>query len=280
MDVVDAVVQHKRAARPPGLPGPRQAATSCAPRCAAAAPPAPSAKTTSRPAQVAAVLDAVDVDVLDRTELILTVFSSHARSLEGTLQVHLAQLQYELTRVRGQGQILSRLGAGTDMRGPGEQKLEVDRRVIRQRIQTLRGRIERMARTRRTQRAPPRARRPAADRPGRLHQRRQVDAAERAHRRRRRGPRPPLRDARPDHALVPLPRPRLPDHRHGRLHPQAAAPAGRRLRLDARGDAHGRPAAHRRRRQPSPPTRSPRTRRRSPTCSPRSARATCRACSS
>ena len=105
------------------------------------------------PAQVAAVLDAVDVDVLDRTELILSVFARHARSLEGRLQVDLAQLQYELTRVRGQGQVLSRLGAGTDMRGPGEQKLEVDRRVIRQRIQTLRGRIERMARTRRTQRA-------------------------------------------------------------------------------------------------------------------------------
>ena len=89
------------------------------------------------PAQVAAVLDAVDVDVLDRTELILSVFASTRTPLEGTLQVDLAQLQYELTRVRGKGQVLSRLGAGTDMRGPGEQKLEVDRRVIRQRIQQL-----------------------------------------------------------------------------------------------------------------------------------------------
>ncbi len=105
------------------------------------------------PAQVAAVLDAVDVDVLDRTELILTVFSRHAHSLEGTLQVHLAQLEYELTRMRGKGLILSRLGAGVDMRGPGETKLEVDRRVVRRRIQTLRGRIEQMAKTRRTQRA-------------------------------------------------------------------------------------------------------------------------------
>jgi len=105
------------------------------------------------PAQVAAVLDAVDVDVLDRTELILTVFSKHAHSLEGTLQVHLAQLEYELTRMRGKGMILSRLGAGVDMRGPGETKLEVDRRVVRKRIQTLRRRIEHMAATRRTQRA-------------------------------------------------------------------------------------------------------------------------------
>jgi GTPase len=105
------------------------------------------------PVQVAAVLDAVDVDVLDRTELILTVFSKHAHSLEGTLQVNLAQLEYELTRVRGKGLVLSRLGAGVDMRGPGETKLEVDRRVMRRRIQTLRRRIGRMAATRRTQRA-------------------------------------------------------------------------------------------------------------------------------
>ncbi len=105
------------------------------------------------PAQQAAVLDAVDVDVLDRTELILSVFAKHAHSLEGTLQVHLAQLEYELTRMRGKGLILSRLGAGVDMRGPGETKLEVDRRVIRKRIQTLRRRIERMSQTRRVQRS-------------------------------------------------------------------------------------------------------------------------------
>jgi GTP-binding protein HflX len=105
------------------------------------------------PAQVAAVLDAVDADVLDRTELILTVFSKHAHSLEGTMQVHLAQLEYELTRMRGKGLVMSRLGAGVDMRGPGETKMEVDRRVVRKRIQTLRRRIDQMARTRRTQRA-------------------------------------------------------------------------------------------------------------------------------
>ena len=105
------------------------------------------------PAQVAAVLDAVDADVLDRTELILTVFSKHAHSLEGTMQVHLAQLEYELTRMRGKGLLMSRLGAGVDMRGPGETKMEVDRRVVRKRIQTLRGRIDQMAKTRRTQRS-------------------------------------------------------------------------------------------------------------------------------
>jgi GTP-binding protein HflX len=152
MDVVGVVVQHKARPDPRAYLGPgklselREAVRRSGATCAVC-------EDDLTPAQVAAVLDVVDVDVLDRTELILTVFADHARSLEGRLQVDLAQLQYELTRVRGQGQVLSRLGAGTDMRGPGEQKLEVDRRVIRQRIQTLRGRIERMARTRRTQRA-------------------------------------------------------------------------------------------------------------------------------
>ena len=163
-EIVELVALGRDGRRRPGraaqatcpIPAPTWApasCTSCAPRCADSGATCAVCEDDLTPAQVAAVLDAVDVDVLDRTELILSVFARHARSLEGRLQVDLAQLQYELTRVRGQGQVLSRLGAGTDMRGPGEQKLEVDRRVIRQRIQTLRGRIERMARTRRTQRA-------------------------------------------------------------------------------------------------------------------------------
>ena len=156
------------------------------------------------------------------------------------MQVHLAQLEYELTRMRGKGHILSRLGAGVNMRGPGETKLEVDRRVVRQRIQTLRRRIDHMARTRRTQRARRAARRGTADRPRRLHERRQVHAAQRAHRRRRLGARQAVRDARPHVAVVPLSRPRLRAHRHRRLHPQAAALAGRRLRLHPRGDDAGR----------------------------------------
>jgi len=152
MDLAGLVVQRKARPDPRSYLGPGKLVELRAAIAASGATCAVSEGDLT-PAQVAAVLDAVDVDVLDRTELILSVFARHARSLEGRLQVDLAQLQYELTRVRGQGQIMSRLGAGTDMRGPGEQKLEVDRRVIRQRIQTLRGRIERMARTRRTQRA-------------------------------------------------------------------------------------------------------------------------------
>jgi GTP-binding protein HflX len=151
MNVAGQVVQHKRRPDPRTYLGPgklaelRAAVAESGATCAVC-------EDDLTPGQVAAVLDALDVDVLDRTELILSVFSRHAHSLEGRLQVDLAQLQYELTRVRGQGHVMSRLGAGTDMRGPGEQKLEVDRRVIRQRIQTLRGRIARMTRTRRTQR--------------------------------------------------------------------------------------------------------------------------------
>ena len=75
--------------------------------------------------------------VIDRTMLILDIFASRARSKEGRLQVELAQLQYLLPRLAGQGSALSRLGGGIGTRGPGETKLESDRRHIRRRIQAL-----------------------------------------------------------------------------------------------------------------------------------------------
>ncbi|MFH0827157.1 MAG: GTPase HflX [Candidatus Omnitrophota bacterium] len=75
---------------------------------------------------------------LDRTQLILDIFARHAKSPEGKTQVELAQLQYLLPRLVGKGIILSRLGGGIGTRGPGEQKLEVDRRRIRKRIDKLR----------------------------------------------------------------------------------------------------------------------------------------------
>jgi GTPase len=74
---------------------------------------------------------------IDRTQLILDIFSQHAKSPEGKMQVELAQLQYLLPRLVGKGVILSRLGGGIGTRGPGEQKLEIDRRRIRQRIEKL-----------------------------------------------------------------------------------------------------------------------------------------------
>ena len=77
------------------------------------------------------------VRVIDRTMLILDIFAARARTGEGKLQVELAQLKYSLPRLAGQGQSLSRLGGGIGTRGPGESKLESDRRHINRRIQKL-----------------------------------------------------------------------------------------------------------------------------------------------
>ncbi len=86
--------------------------------------------------------DALPCRVVDRTMLILDIFAARARSAEGRLQVELAQLQYVLPRLAGQGTALSRLGGGIGTRGPGETKLESDRRHIRRRIQALRRQLE------------------------------------------------------------------------------------------------------------------------------------------
>lgn len=82
--------------------------------------------------------DALPCRVVDRTMLILDIFAGRARSAEGRLQVELAQLQYMLPRLAGQGAALSRLGGGIGTRGPGETKLESDKRHIRRRIQSIR----------------------------------------------------------------------------------------------------------------------------------------------
>ncbi|MDQ2745023.1 MAG: GTPase HflX [Chloroflexota bacterium] len=81
--------------------------------------------------------EALDVQVLDRTAVILHIFAQHARTREGRLQVELAQYRYRLPRLTGRGVELSRLGAGINTRGPGETKLESDRRRIRHRIAEL-----------------------------------------------------------------------------------------------------------------------------------------------
>lgn len=89
------------------------------------------------PTQLRNLEAALDVKVLDRTQLILDIFARRARTREGKLQVELAQLNYLLPRLAGQGTRLSRLGGGIGTRGPGEQKLEFDRRRIRARIRKL-----------------------------------------------------------------------------------------------------------------------------------------------
>jgi GTPase len=90
--------------------------------------------------------------VIDRTQLILDIFACHARTREGQLQVELAQLNYLLPRLAGRGEELSRLGAGIGTRGPGEQKLETDRRRIRDRVRKIQQAIETVRRQRATRR--------------------------------------------------------------------------------------------------------------------------------
>jgi GTP-binding protein HflX len=84
------------------------------------------------------------VPVIDRTAVILDIFADHAQSAEGKLQVELAQLEYNLARMRGLWTHLERLGAGIGTRGPGESQIETDRRLARDRIATLRRRLERL----------------------------------------------------------------------------------------------------------------------------------------
>ena len=101
---------------------------------------------------------ALGVKILDRTALILDIFAQRARTAAGKLQVELAQLKYRLPRILGQGLVLSRLGGGIGTRGPGETKLEVDRRRIRRRIHDIESEIKRL----RSQRSLHRERRRAA----------------------------------------------------------------------------------------------------------------------
>ncbi len=94
------------------------------------------------PTQIRNIEEASKVRVVDRTMLILDIFAQRASSKEGKLQVELAQLKYMLPRLTGKGTALSRLGGGIGTRGPGESKLESDRRHIRRRIDTLKEQLE------------------------------------------------------------------------------------------------------------------------------------------
>ena len=104
------------------------------------------------PVQQKALEDALQARVVDRTQLILDIFAQHAVSAEGKLQVELAQLEYNLPRMRGLWQHLERLGGGVGTRGPGESQLETDRRLARRRVTVLRERLRRLARQRSTRR--------------------------------------------------------------------------------------------------------------------------------
>jgi GTP-binding protein HflX len=104
------------------------------------------------PAQVRAINEATDLKIIDRTQLILDIFAQRAQSREGKIQVELAQLKYMLPRLTGSGIEMSRLMGGIGGRGPGETKLEVDRRRVRERIHLLEKQIEQIRTSRRVQR--------------------------------------------------------------------------------------------------------------------------------
>jgi GTP-binding protein HflX len=104
------------------------------------------------PAQQRFLEDAIGARVIDRTQLILDIFAQHAVSAEGKLQVELAQLEYNLPRMRGMWQHLERLGGGVGTRGPGESQLETDRRLARRRVSVLKRRLTEIAKQRATRR--------------------------------------------------------------------------------------------------------------------------------
>ena len=97
------------------------------------------------PPQQRALENALEARVVDRTQLILDIFAQHAVTAEGKLQVELAQLEYNLPRMRGMWQHLERLGGGVGTRGPGESQLETDRRLARRRVVQLRERLRKLS---------------------------------------------------------------------------------------------------------------------------------------
>jgi GTP-binding protein HflX len=105
-----------------------------------------------QPAQQRTLENALQARVVDRTQLILDIFAQHAISAEGKLQVELAQLEYNLPRMRGMWQHLERLGGGVGTRGPGESQLETDRRLARRRITLLRRRLKDLSKQREVRR--------------------------------------------------------------------------------------------------------------------------------
>ena len=193
--------------------------------------------------------NALGVRVIDRTTLILDIFAQRAQSAEGKLQVELAQMKYRLPRLTGQGTAMSRLGGGIGTRGPGETRLEVDRRRIRKRIDDLERELKQIKQHRDLRRA-------------RREKQGQTTVALVGY---TNAGKSTLLNALSGSDVfvedklfatldtvmrkVDLPaKPQLPDGRHGRLHPQAAAPAGAGVPVDARGGGVRRPAGDRVRR--------------------------------
>ena len=193
------LIQHRAAPDPDRYLGRGKLAELKA-EIAAATPTWSPATTSWRRARSATWRRRSGVPVIDRTAVILDIFADHAHSAEGKLQVELAQLEYNLARMRGLWTHLERLGGGIGTRGPGETP-DRDRPPPGPRPDRRAAPPPRAARAQpRGDAGPARALRAADGRARRLHQRGQVDAAERADRRRGRRGRPALPHARPDHA--------------------------------------------------------------------------------
>ena len=178
------------------------------------------------PVQIRNIEHETDVRVIDRTMLILDIFALRARSREGKLQVELAQLKYMMPRLTGKGVEMSRLGGGIGTRGPGETKLETDRRHIKRRMETLKEQLSDVEAHRRQLRA-------RRDKDG------VITVAIVGYRgRTQRGQ--ALRDPRPDLACfeAALRRVRY-AHRHGRTGQTAAAPSRGSVQIHPRGSRAG-----------------------------------------
>ena len=206
------------------------------------------------PSQARHIAEATSLKILDRTQLILDIFAQRAQSSDGKLQVELAQLRYLYPRLVGRDDSLSRLAGGIGGRGPGETKLEIDRRRVRDRITALERRIEALGESRHLRRKQRNARGlpvlsivgyTNAGKSTLLNALTDSDGARRGQ---------ALRDARPDQPPAPLPaRPRGDHHRHRRVHPRPAAGSRERVPRDARGARRrGPPPARRRRVRPAP----------------------------
>ena len=228
------------------------------------------------PGPAAALEELLKVKVIDRSRLILDIFAQHAQTHEGRLQVELAQLEYQLPRLTRLWTHLSRTGGGIGTRGPGESQLETDRRIIRERIKKMKERVEQVRQQRATAaRGRDRRLMPTVGIVG------YTNAGKSTLLNALVGSEVALAEDKLFATLDPTSRAgearRRPDghrDRHGRVHPQAAAPARRRVPGDARGGQPGRrPHRGRRRRRSRTP---PSTGRPSRPCSTSSARATSR----